>query len=266
MQLLLTINSWLWGALLVAETLLIIRLMREQLLSRYPIFTIYLTVDLIAGVALFYTGASGPSPAFVTLFQTYNGVIPLLRIGVVCELFERICQHFPGIEGFRLRLAGTLILAGSLLALWSIPSIATRWGFPRQTISLASNQYGSELLAFLLIGMWFFFRLLHITPRYRPNVLIHWRITTLYFLVGAGHAFGFLLGLRSAQVIYPVNTAMLVCDLILVAAWTKCFNRAGEELPGCQFSRLEIEALERKNSELVEFITNLPRQIATGSK
>lgn len=267
MHLLLTINRYLWAALLFAEAVLIIRLMRERLISRFPIFSSYITLELIAGTVLFWIRYPGPSLAFARMLQTYTMLTPLLRAGVAYELYERICQHFPGIERFRLRLAGILVLTGAFLALWSIPMmIAERWGFPRQSLAFESKQYGNEVLAFLLIGIWLFFRFFRITPRYRPNVLAHWRITTLFFVVNAGHAVAILAGMRSAQVVYPANIAMMSCDLVLFAAWTICLRRSGERLPSHQFSPSEIEELEERNNVLVQFITNLPRQIALRSK
>jgi hypothetical protein len=268
LQVIIAINRWLWVALIIAQTALIVRLFLERLVRRYPVFTTYLILDLIIGVVLLLAAAR--TLRYLELYRASLVASGILRVGVVCELYNRICDHFPGIGAFRLRVAGALVFVGALLAFVSIPAIAAQWGHSKQAMFqitfMIMTQYENEIIALLLAGIWLFFHLLKVTPQYRRNLLIHWRIATLYFLVSGAHALA-ILWTGIGETVHPINTAMLVADLVLVVAWTALLNRRGEELPEVRrLSPAELEALERKDAALTRFITQLPRQIATHLK
>lgn len=258
------INHWLFAGLLVAEAVFIARLFYERLARRYPIFTAFLTLELVCGVISLF--AAAPTLRYAELYRTYLALTGIMRIGVVCELYERICEHFPGIGAFRLRMAGGLALIGALAAFFTIPSIASRWGYPQQTAFVIMTQYESELIAVLLLGMWLFFHLLGVAPRYRRNLIVHWRIATLFFLVDCAAALA-ILWTGMGQTVQPINTAMLAADLILVAAWAANLSRRGEELPELpRLSPAQLRELEQRDSALTDFIAQMPRQIATRLK
>jgi len=258
------INYWLWIALIVAQTALIVRLFRERLVRRYPIFETYLIVELITGVVLLI--AAAPTSSYANLYRAYLVLTGILRVGVVCELYNRICDHFSGIGGFRLRLAGVVLLVSALLAFASVPAVAGRWGYPVQTTFIIMTQYESEIIAVMLAGVWLFFHLLRVKPYYRRNLLVHWRIATLYFLVDCAHALA-ILWTGLGQTVHPINTAMLVADLGLVIAWTVFLSKRGEELSELRsLSPDKLEALEQRGDELTEFIIGLPRLIAKSLK
>jgi hypothetical protein len=260
LQMIVVINRWLWGVLLVAQAVLIFRLFRERLVHRYPVFTIYLILDLIIDAVLFL--ATAPTLNYVRLYRASLVIGAILHVGVVCELYNLICDHFPGIGAFRLRVAGTGILIAAVLAFATIPRIAARWGYPQQAAFLSMKQYESEMIALLLAGIWLFFHLLRVTPLYRRNLLIHWRLVTLYFAVSCASTLA-ILWTGFGETVHPINTAMLVADLGLVIAWTTLLEARGEELPALpRLSRTEVDALEQKDAELTRFITQLPRYIA----
>jgi hypothetical protein len=261
-------NKYIRLILLVAQTALILRLLRERLVRRYPVFTTYLIVELITNIVLLL--AAAPTLAFLELYRAYLVVSGILRVGVVWELYNRICDYFPGIGAFRLRVAGALVFVGALLAFVSVPAIAAQWGHSKQAMFqitfMIMTQYENEIIALMLAGIWLFFHLLKVTPQYRRNLLIHWRIATLYFLVSCASMLA-ALWTGIGETVHPINTAMLVADLVLVIAWTTLLNRRGEELPELRrLSPAEIEALEQKDAALTRFITRLPRQIATHLK
>jgi hypothetical protein len=163
-------------------------------------------------------------------------------------------------------VAGGLVFVGALLAFVSIPAVAAGWGYPQQTAFMIMTQYENEIIALLLAGIWLFFHLLKVTPQYRRNLLIHWRIATLYFLVSCASMLA-ALWTGIGETVHPINAAMLVADLVLVVAWATLLNRRGEELPELpRLSPAEIEALEQKDAALTRFITQLPGQIATHLK
>jgi hypothetical protein len=259
-QMIVAINRWLWGTLLIAQAVLILRLFHERLVRHYPLFTSYLILDLTIDIVLFL--AAAPTLTYVRLYRASLVIGMILHVGVICELYNRICDHYAGIGVFRLRVAGTGILIAAILAFASIPRIAARWGYPQQAAFLSMKQYESEMIALLLAGIWLFFHLLKVTPVYRRNLLIHWRIVTLYFAVSCASTLA-ILWTGLGNTVLPINTAMLVADLGLVIAWATLLHARGEELPDLpRLSRAQVEALEQKDAELTRFITQLPRYIA----
>jgi hypothetical protein len=258
------INRWLLAGVSVAQFALIARLFQERLARLYPVFTMYLVIDLAMDGVLALV--ADRTIQFVRLYRASLIIATILEMGVVWELYNRICDHFPGIGAFRLRVAGSAILMGAAVSFISIPSVAAHWGYPVQAAFLAMKQYETEASALLLIAIWLFFGLLRVRPQYRRNLVIHWRIVTLYFLVSCAHALA-ILWTGLGENVHPINTAMLLADLILMLAWAALLNRRGEELPELpRLSPAELQALEQRDSELTGFITQMPRQIASRLK
>lgn len=252
-----SLTRCLWIALLVAEAALVCRLVMERLVSRYPFFAAYAFLDMIAGIILFRVWH--PGGGYVRLYNAYIVIISILRIGATGEIYERICEHFPGIGRFRLRLAGILLLIVGSIAYFSIAAVGNHLPLRSQRHASVVEQYQSVLLAGMLVGIWIFFRMLRIAPRYRKNVIVHWRLITLYFLVSAGNALVALLS-NFGPPLHLANAAMLAADLALVIAWTVLLNRRGEELPVDDLCEVEISGNERANTAIVDIITRLPRQ------
>src|SRR5260370_36722489 len=97
------IQRGLWVATLAAEVLLIGALISRSLARRFPFFTLYLAVDVLLSVLLMQVDYR--TVEYAETFRIYAFATVLLRLGVACELFERICQYFRGTGTFRCLIA-----------------------------------------------------------------------------------------------------------------------------------------------------------------
>jgi hypothetical protein len=255
------IERVLWAWSLVAETVLILHLFSQGLIRRYPFFAFYLGMELLAGCLLIHLGVHGQT--YAERFSIYTLVILVARVGVAAELYERICEHFPGIGKFRFGLASTLVLIAALAAVCVFrPDLAAQWLFPH-TLAMIARRFQGQIFASAFVFMWIFFRyVLSGQQPFRPNVLNHWRIATVYFGI-SGAASLAILASGGGSAVHPINSAMLAADVGCFLAWTRLMQRSGEKLPWFQrLSPSEIEAVERHHQELLETVKSLPREIS----
>jgi hypothetical protein len=249
----------LWVASLAAQVILIGRLAQERLLRRYFFFAAYLAAETIFGVLLIQIDFK--TPAYAQAFSAYTTVILILRIAMGAELWERVCEHFPGMGRFRFNLAGVFVAPAALLV-WSYePHLASQWAFP-QTLMLVMKRFQSEITAAVFIGLWLFLRhLMQARPAWRPNVLNHWRIATVYFGIGGLTSLAVLIA-GGGKWVNPINCLMLAVDLGCLLTWTRCFSRAGETLPATpHLSEIEIQEIRERNEEIFKLVMSLPAEI-----
>jgi hypothetical protein len=260
-ELFLGIERVLWVASLFAEALVVFRFFREGLIRRFPLFVAFLVADVICSVVLMQTDIK--SRSYAEAFRVCTLVMFVFRLGVAAELYERICEHFPGIGRFRVGMAAVLVLLAALVAVCTFrANLVAQWAFP-QTIVVVVQRYQSEIFAAAFLLTWIFLHsVLSIRQPFRRNVLNHWRIATIYFGVsGAAYLAGLITGGGTA--VFPINCAMLAMHLACFFAWFRLMRRSGEVLPA--FRRLspdQVEAVEHYNRELLQTVTALPGEIS----
>jgi hypothetical protein len=251
----------LWVASLLAEVLVVVRLLREGLIRRYPFFAAYLTAEVICSLVAMRTGIR--SRDYAEIFRTCTLILFVFRLGVAAELYERICEHFPGIGKFRGGLATVLVLIAAPVAVFAFrPNLVAEWAFPH-TMVVVIQRYQSEVFAAVFLLTWIFLHsMLSIRQPFRPNVLNHWRIATIYFgVTGAAYLATLRGGLGTA--VFPINCAMLALNIGCFAAWFHLMRRSGEELPAFQrLSSDQVQAVEYYNRALLETVTSLPAEIS----
>ncbi len=182
-EFLVSIQRILWIAYVFAEVLVAFRLLREGLLRKYPFFVAFLLAEPIGSLFMLQTNVR--SLAYTEAFRIFTLVMTVFRLGVAGELYERICEHFPGIGRFRVGLAAALVLIAGLATVFTFrPDLVDNWALP-QTMVEAIHRFQSEILAGALLLTWIFLRfVLSIRQPFQPNVMNHWRIATTYFGVG----------------------------------------------------------------------------------
>jgi hypothetical protein len=260
-ELLLSIQRVLWAAALLAEALLAVRLFRERLLRSYPLFAAFLAVDVVNSVVLFQIDFR--SRGYAEAFRICTMIGFVFRLGVAAELYERICEHFPGIGRFRVGLVAVLVSLAALLAVFAFrPNLIGQWAFPR-TVVVVIQRFQDEICAAVFLLIWIFLRfVLSIRQPFQRNVLNHWRIATIYFGVsGAGYLAILLTG--HAKAVLSINSAMLAVQLGCFVAWFLLMRRSGEEFPA--FRRLsgdQIQTVEQYNRELLRTVRSLPGEIS----
>ena len=251
----------LWLAALIAEVLVILKLVREGLVRKYPLFLAFLAADSICSIVLMQINIR--SFAYSEAFRTCTLIMIVFRLGVAGELYERICEHFPGIGAFRIGLAAALLLLASLVTVFTFrPNLVAQWAFPR-TIAVAMQRYQSEIFAGCFVLTWIFLRyVLSIRQPFQPNVLSHWRLSTIYFGVSGAAYLAVLLTGRATEVL-SINCAMLAVQLGCFVAWFRLMCRSGEAAP--EFPRLspnQIASVEHYNQELLRTVRSLPGEVA----
>ncbi len=251
----------LWAASLLAEALVLFRLLREGLLGKYPLFAAFLTVDLICSLVAMHFDIK--TPGYAEAFRAGTLILFVFRLGMAAELYERICEHFPGIGAFRIGMAVALILLAALAAVSTFrPNLAGLWAFPLAAMVVA-QRYQSEIMAGALLLTWIFLRfVLSIRQPFRPNVLTHWTITTFYFAASGAANLAVLLT-AGGKLVYPISCAMLAAQSACFVAWFRLMRRAGEKMPA--FARLsldQVQAVEAYNRQLLATVTSLPGEIS----
>jgi hypothetical protein len=260
-ELFFNIERALWIAAVLAEALVLVRLFREGLIRRYPFFAAFLMAQVVCSIVLMQTNIRGRD--YAEAYRTWNLVTTVFRLGFAAELYERICEHFPGVGRFRVGMAAGFVLLAAFVAVFTFRSnLANQWAFP-QTIAWVVLRYQGEIFAGVFLLTWIFLRfVLSIRQPFRPNVLKHWTIATIYFgVIGIGHLVVLLA--RSESALVAINCVMLAVDLGCFFAWFRLMRRSGEQLPA--FRRLspdQVEAVEHYNRELLETVTSLPGEIS----
>ena len=261
MVLLLSIQRLLWEACLLAEALVIFRLVRERLVNRYPLFASFLLTDIVCSIVLLQVDFK--SRQYSDAYRTCTLLMTIFRLGLAAELYERICEHFPGIGKFRIGMAAVLVLLAALLTVFTFqPNLVDQWVLPR-TIALVIERFQSEILAGALVLTWLFLRfVLSIRQPFQPNVMNHWRIAAVYFGVSGLADLAVLLTGRKVAIV-PINSVMLAAQLLCFVAWFRLLRASGEEPP--PFRRLspdQVKAVERYNRDLLETVRALPGEIS----
>ena len=77
----------------------------------------------------FCSGLAFKSLAYTEAFRVFTLIMTVFRLGVAGELYERICEHFPGIGRFRVGLAAVLVLIAGLLTVFTFrPDLVDQLG------------------------------------------------------------------------------------------------------------------------------------------
>jgi hypothetical protein len=260
-ELLFSIERALWIAAVLAEAAVLVRLFREGLVRSYPFFTAFLAALIVASLVMMRTDMRGRG--YADVYRICELLMFVFRLGVAAELYERICNHFPGIGVFRAGMAAILILLAGVIAVFTFrPNLVAQWAFP-QTLAMVVLRFQGEIFGGALLLTWIFLRfVLSIRQPFRPNVLTHWGIATIYFGAnGAGYLAALWAGAGNG--LLPLSCALLAVNIACFVAWYRLLRRSGEELPG--FRRLspeQAEAVERYNRTLLETVTSLPGEIS----
>jgi hypothetical protein len=255
------IERALWIAAVFAEALVLVRLFREGLIRSYPFFAGFLMALIIGSLVMMQFAFT--SRGYAEAYRICELILFVFRVGVAAELYERICEHFPGIGIFRAGMAAVLISLAAFVAVFTIrPNLVDQWAFP-QTMMLIVLRYQGEIFGGALVLTWIFLRfVLSIRQPFRPNVLTHWTIATIYF-GASGAAYLAVLLAGGGKAVFPIGCAMLTVDLGCFFAWFHLMRRSGEELPA--FERLspdQAEAVEHYNRELMETVRALPGEVS----
>jgi hypothetical protein len=253
------LERWLWIGATLAEVLVLFGLFRQRLLQKYPVFAIFLLTEAVSSFVLMQFPANGP--AYAHVFRNCTVILAVVRIGVAAELYERICEHFPGIGLFRVGMAVAFLLLATLVAASNFRPDLARLGRLPVAVVVQVTRFQGEIFAGAFFLTWVFLRLLSIKQPFRPNVVAHWKIATVYFAVSG--VSDLALANAGHKAVYMIACAMLAAQTACFLAWFRALRRCGEAPPA--FARLSLEqvrAVEDYNRELLRTVTSLPAQIS----
>lgn len=257
----LPVERVLWAASLIVQAAIVLRIFQHGLFSRYGFFATYLAVETIASLFLINFGIT--SRHYAAAFRYAEISFLVLRAGVAFELWERICDHFPGVGAWRFLLGACFLAIGTTAACFTFwPDLCAQWGFP-QTTAIVLQRVEGEVYPVAFILMWVLVRhvISHERPL-RPNVTWHWKLLLVYFST-SGIASLLVLWTGGGAKVFPINSGMLAIDLLCLVTWLRVIRRSGEELP--EFERMtvaEIAVSRLRHRDLIEMLRWLPARIS----
>jgi hypothetical protein len=245
-----SIQRGLWVASLAAQMLLIGALISRGLARRFPFFTVYLAFEVLSGVLLMQVDYR--TVAYAETFRIYAFATVLLRLGVACELFERICQYFRGMGAFRFLIAGVGIGLSGLFTVVTFRPHLGAWLHFAHGLVVEIERWETEILAGVFIFTWLFFRL---TVEHKPNfdlaVRRHWAIFTVYLTISSAARLGSILTGAREKPGLSINIAMLSGDCLCFFAWLRTMHKSSPEREE-RVSEMEITNAELRGQELLD--------------
>lgn len=250
----------IWVIGFIAEAILLGSLIQRKLHRRYPIFACYLGVQCIFSVILFQIDYT--SLAYANAYRWYAASMVVLRAGIVCELFERIAEHFKDFGIFRFYMAGAIALISGFGA-WAAFSPLTPVRSYVYTFSVLIYRW--EMLGAaiaLLLVRWFLFVFLGARPAMCSNVEVHWKLTVTYFLIDAVWCFDALLPV-SVKARMIENVIVLGTETACIVAWIVLFSKAGEVVVPLErtYTPEQSAAIHERDRELDELTATLRRDV-----
>jgi hypothetical protein len=263
---LLVLDQLLWWSSIGADALALGALVGKRLNRRFPIFVLYLFVNLMDDLILKFL----PGPAtriYALAWMSSKPIILVLWVLVVLELFRRVRQHYPGIGAFALTLLLFVLAIASIVAMLSLIPDAKGidWQRPALQLIVLLNRWGATVLAVFLFATAGFLH--YYRAPIRPNVLRHGYILAGYFAIQAAAMFltNFIGATTASASHFPgifgtdpmsrITRSLLVGHIACSICWATLLTRAGEELPVApKISQKDLEMIERRDRVLMDTV------------
>jgi hypothetical protein len=217
----------LWWISTLAETLLLVKLLRSGLSAKYRWFTVYVLTDIACSVGMTFLTPDPHSNAYAWTWVSTEPLLLALQLTFTVELYRLISSHYRNFETVRPRLFWTCLGTSAAISGLSLfyDSIHVKWDSP----ILQSVFLGRRAITFALAGFaiatWIFVRIFPIPIK--PNVKVHWRIATVYFLANAANYFAISVHRLST---YAAGIALMCITTGCFLAWATFLNPAGEDV------------------------------------
>ncbi len=237
---------FLWWASIVAESALLLVLLRRGLARVYPFFTAYLWTDLVVSLGMMWLVPDPRSKAYARAWSVTEPMLVLMQIAFAVELYVLISRHYRNFDRIRPRLFWSCLIAALFVSLIVVfIDKPPHWTMVR-SIVLGKRVAAFALVAFILVVSAF----LRIFPiPIRRNVTIHRRISAAYFLVSAANYFTVFFAPRGS--VYYADMVIMVLTggcFISWAIWLKPEGESVETPPGP--TQGEIQAHLKRGEEL----------------
>jgi hypothetical protein len=247
----------LWWISIVAETLLLAKLFWSRLSHVYRWFTVYILTDIACSLGMTFLTPDPHTEAYAWTWVSTEPLLLLLQLAFTIELYRRISDHYTNFDQIRPRLLwtclGTAVIVSAVSLAFDLRRIV--WTSP----VLQGVFVGKRMVTFALAGFatatWIFVRVFPIPIR--PNIKVHWRMATIYFLANAVNYFAIDVRLMSTN---AAGIALMIITTGCFLAWTALLNPLGEDvaLPPAPSSG-EIDAHLQRGEELLERVREVKR-------
>jgi hypothetical protein len=244
-----------WRLAVVTELILAVRLLWQGLGGVYP--------ALLVGSCLFAVRSSllilSVSDLRSAMGQTWKMTEPLVWIAwawIVLELFSKWTSSYQGIGRFGKYLFGATISIALLVSVFLSRLEWEKLFFKHDfQIYYVLTRILMATLAIFIVLIWLFFR--HFPESVAPNMVLHTRITAVYFVVNALSYLTLTLG--GQKLVGQANLAIVLAAFLCFSGWAVFLTRKGEIrgiLP--QMGKEEAARIARVNQELLGLMKNFP--------
>ncbi len=252
-----TPRTFLWWISIVAESILLARLIRVNLYRRYIWFTAYIVSDIVCSLTMMWLTPDPHSVVYAWVWVWTQPVLLTLQLALSIELYRLIADHYRNFERYRARLFWTcLISATAVSALTLIVDLRhVVWKSPILQSEFLAKRTVTFALSGFVIATSIFLRLFPIPIR--SNVTVHRRIATVYFLANAANYCALDVGLLST---YTAGIALMIITGCCFVAWAVFLKPQGEqvETPPAPTDG-EIEKHLRQGDKLLQRVREIRR-------
>jgi len=259
-------DQLLWWMSIGADALTLGALAGRGLHRRFPIFALYLLVNLTDDLILKLV----PGPAtrvYALTWMSSKPIILILWVLVVLELFRLVREHYPGMGSFARSLLFFVLATASIAAVLSLaPDVkGIDWHSPTFQLIVLLNRWVATVLAVFLFAMGGFLR--YYKAPIKPNLLRHACILAGYFSVQATAMFltnvssnmpanaSPFAGVLGADPVSQINRALFIGRIVCSLSWSILLTRTGEKLTQSPtLTAADLELIQRRDRELLETV------------
>jgi hypothetical protein len=220
-------RTFLWWASIVAESILLARLIRVNLYRKYIWFTAYIVSDIVCSLTMMWLTPDPHSVVYAWVWVWTQPVLLALQLALSIELYRLIAGHYRNFERYRVRLFWTCLLSATAVSaltlivelrhvVWKSPILQSEF-LAKRTVTFALSGF--------VIATSVFLRLFPISIR--SNVTAHRRIATVYFLANAANYCALDIGLLST---YAAGIALMIITGGCFVAWAVFLKPRGEDV------------------------------------
>jgi len=239
-----TFEQIVWYVTPIAQLAVISTLVARKIIWQFKIFALYLAVDLLRSIVVWWwVGSSIKSEAYRLFWMTTEPVYLGLQILVVLEFYWLLYHAYPGIQAFGRALLAFAVVVALAVTFSTMQLDVGRivWKVPDTQRLFVAKRLVSSLMGFLTFTTMVFFPR---APSAR-NILWHGWLLAVLFVAAAGGVFSINKGAASHWASPLFMTAQLGCFVLWSLKFRSRFVKAPAPSPE------EVARVERWNKDLM---------------
>src|SRR5215472_5811337 len=238
-----TFEQSVWHITPIAQVAVIATLVLRKIIWEFKIFAVYLIVDILRSMIVWWLGGSTSTEAYRTAWVATEPVYLVLQVLVVVEFYRLLYRAYPGIQAFARALLIVAVAVALAVTFGTLHLDIGRvvWKMPDLQRLFVAKRLVSSLMGFLMFTTMVFFPR---APSAR-NILWHGWLLTVLFIAAAGGFFGINYGVASQWAGALFMTVQLGCFVL----WSLVFRSPYVKAP---LPSLEAAArTERWNQDFI---------------